>query len=245
MAKGLSRREYATRRGVSEKAVRKALKDRIAAALLPDDTIDADLADRLWEENTRVSQRRGVEALRAKASIAAAIEERSAPGADPADREPGIGSAPAETGSAPEPIAPAAAPVADNVVPLRGRLEEHRQANLAKRQPASRPEGPQPGTLVGIAVEIEEERLRRLRRENDIAEGKLVDQAKTTAHFFTVLRASTSSWQVFPTKAGPKIAARFDLPNAHEVSQFVAELVRQELMNQSKSQEDIDAANRS
>ena len=156
MAKGLSRLEYATRRGVSEKAVRKALKDRIADALLPDGTIDPDLADRLWEENTRVSQRRGAEAEKAKASIAAIVEARSAPTADPADQAPGNGSAPSETGSAPEPAAPSPEHAASNVVPLRGRLEEHRQANLAKRQPTSRAEGLQPGTLVGIAVEIEE-----------------------------------------------------------------------------------------
>lgn len=51
MAKGLSRRGYAKHRGVSETAVRQALKgNRIT--LSGDGTIDPAVADRQWERNT-------------------------------------------------------------------------------------------------------------------------------------------------------------------------------------------------
>ena len=49
----MSRRAYAIRRGCSEKTVRKAIADdRIKDALLPDDTIDAEKADALWDANS-------------------------------------------------------------------------------------------------------------------------------------------------------------------------------------------------
>lgn len=63
---GLSQRAYATRRGVSPKAMRKAIAScRIASAVLPNGTIDANAADRMWESNTDLSQCRGKEADRA------------------------------------------------------------------------------------------------------------------------------------------------------------------------------------
>lgn len=56
---GLSKRAYARRRGRDDKAVRKVIATgRIAAAILPDGTIDAVLADTLWGANTAPSQRR-------------------------------------------------------------------------------------------------------------------------------------------------------------------------------------------
>lgn len=242
---GLSRRQYGDRRGVSEKAVRKALKDRIAGALLPDDTIDADLADQLWEQNTRVSQRRGAEAAKAQATIAAIVDARSAPGADPADPPQENGSAPSEPGSAPTSTIEMPAETTDNVVPLRGRLEEHRQANLTKRNPPSRGEGPQPGTLIGVAVEIEEERLRKMRRENDIAEGLLVPAAAARAHFFTVIKASTAAWEGWPDRVSAGLAAKFGIEETHTFTLALRALIRTELAEQSSSQADIDAARRS
>ena len=50
---GLSRRAYAKRRGCSDKTVRNAIEDgRIKDALLPDDTIDPEKADALWDANS-------------------------------------------------------------------------------------------------------------------------------------------------------------------------------------------------
>lgn len=57
MAKGLSRRAYADHRGVSEAAVRQAIKGgRIS--LRPDGRIDPRAADRQWERNTDPSKPR-------------------------------------------------------------------------------------------------------------------------------------------------------------------------------------------
>ena len=49
---GLSRGEYAKRKGVSKSAVHKALKGRCKAAELPDKSIDVELLDSLWDANT-------------------------------------------------------------------------------------------------------------------------------------------------------------------------------------------------
>ncbi|PRX27774.1 hypothetical protein SAMN05216257_1157 [Meinhardsimonia xiamenensis] len=55
---GLSRRQYARHRGVSEMAVRKAIAaGRIT--LEPDGTIDPDKADRQWDERTDPAKTRG------------------------------------------------------------------------------------------------------------------------------------------------------------------------------------------
>lgn len=49
---GMTQREYAAHRGVSQPAVSKALKGRIKAAILPDGKIDPVKADQLWARNT-------------------------------------------------------------------------------------------------------------------------------------------------------------------------------------------------
>lgn len=49
---GMTQREYAAHRGVSQPAVSKAIKGRIAAAVLPDGKIDPVKADELWTRNT-------------------------------------------------------------------------------------------------------------------------------------------------------------------------------------------------
>ncbi len=55
---GLSRRKYATRRGVSEKAVRKAIAaGRITVEA--DGTIDPEKADRQWATQTDPAMQRG------------------------------------------------------------------------------------------------------------------------------------------------------------------------------------------
>lgn len=74
---GVSRREYARLRGVSESAVRKAIRDgRIS--LEPDGTIDPVAADRQWAARTDPSQQRGEEARRMSAATAAATARAAA-----------------------------------------------------------------------------------------------------------------------------------------------------------------------
>ncbi len=67
---GLSQRAYARHRGVSEMAVRKAIKSgRITPE--PDGTIDPEKADREWDANTDPAQQRGkrTQALGAKTRV--------------------------------------------------------------------------------------------------------------------------------------------------------------------------------
>jgi len=68
---GLSRRKYATHRGVSEKAVRKAIAaGRITVEA--DGTIDSVKADQQWEAHTDPAMQRGVHARRVAGNTAAA-----------------------------------------------------------------------------------------------------------------------------------------------------------------------------
>ena len=53
---GLSQRAYAEHRGVSPRAVRRAIADN-RIELLPDGTIDPERADREWEANTDATKR--------------------------------------------------------------------------------------------------------------------------------------------------------------------------------------------
>jgi hypothetical protein len=72
---GISRREYARRRGVSESAVRKALSTgRITAE--PDGTIDPAKADRQWDGATDPAKKRGGLAT-ATAALAKAVSARA------------------------------------------------------------------------------------------------------------------------------------------------------------------------
>ncbi len=152
---GLSRRAYAKRRGVTDKAVRKAIGSaqmhgRIWEAVLPDGTIDADLADRLWEGRTDPSQRRGKEALRAEASMAAlagrmAAEEAQPPEEDDAveedeDGEGALNGAPVEA-PRPVPLNPSdfeedpprrAAAITDEQMEAAEALAAHVAANRGK-----------------------------------------------------------------------------------------------------------------
>ncbi|WP_052340947.1 hypothetical protein [Salinarimonas rosea] len=83
---GLSIRAYAKRRGVSDKAVRKARDSgRIAAAFLDDGTIDPAVADELWERNTNPDMRRGVERERGEEAVRARLEGADVGADRPAD----------------------------------------------------------------------------------------------------------------------------------------------------------------
>lgn len=78
MSEGISIREYARRRGVSDTAVRKALKaGRIVA--LPDGKIDEVAANLAWQSNTDPSFQRGAQANRAEPIAPAPVQSRLSP----------------------------------------------------------------------------------------------------------------------------------------------------------------------
>lgn len=213
---GISRREYARRRGVSEKAVRKALADgRIKQSLLPDDSIDPDLADRLWEENTDPTQRRGAASQRAEASIAARIE-----GADPA--------------SAPRSAAYAPAPIPD--------LASHVAANRARA--ARLPEAGNRGdreTILDMAVQERAEKIRRMKRENDVAEGLLVPAAQERALHYAAIRAITHALEAWPDHIGSEIAGEFDI-DSFRFTRRLKDGVRDLLLSLSKKSDVVKEA---
>lgn len=232
---GLSRREYAARRGVSDKAVRKALGSkaapgRIWKALLSDDTIDADLADRLWEANTNPAFRRGKEAERALASMAARGADLDADPADPEVRTPEVGSAPP----------PSSGPrlAVHNVT----SLDQHMRTNRAKREPRPSDGASEvTGDLLDLAIQEKAEAVRRKRRENDIAEGVLVPAVAVEKHFVDLLRASTESWQTWPDKVGAEGAAKFGVDDEFAFVRWLKDAVRLELTQQSEDRNRVDA----
>lgn len=237
---GLSIRSYAKHRGVSDKAVRKAIQSgRIAKAVLPDKSIDPALADRLWEANTDPVQRRGKEAQRALKSMAAK-------GADPG---PQSGSAPSSSGSAPETekaaasVTGSAPPTAkpnrpsDNVVHLR--LAEHARANRAKARPPHWSGGDdgdgEDGSpeMLELALREKAQKVRKLEIENDAKQGLQVPKAETHAHFFEVQKATSDSWSKWATKYAPDIGAEFGIEDTFRLRVFLDDLIRKEQAEQA------------
>lgn len=224
MGKGISIRAYAKRRGVSDKAVRKAIETgRIKAAQLLDKTIDPDLADDLWERNTDAVQRRGKEAARAAETQKKFAEK----GADPGP----------QSGSAPEPADPAprddrSAP--GNVVQLR--LAAHTKAN--RERASGRPsygaddDGDSP-EMVELNAEEKAEKIRKLRIANDRSEGQLVMRAPVIAHVVASHKARTEAWERWPDKVGPEGADKFEISDVHGFLIWLRDAVRDELNEQA------------
>lgn len=220
MSKGISIRAYAKRRGVSDKAVRKAIETgRIKAAQLPDKSIDPDLADDLWERNTDAVQRRGKEAVRAAETQRKFAEK----GADPG---PQSGSAPASSGSAP-----------GNVVELR--LAQHTRAN--RDRSSGRPSHWRGGDdgdddspeMVELNAEEKAEKIRKLRIANDKAEGHLIVRAPVIAHVVASHKARTEAWERFPDKFGPQLADEFEIKDVQGFLIRLRDFVRDELNEQA------------
>ena len=231
MGKGISIRAYAKRRGVSDKAVRKAIETgRIKAAQLPDKSIDPDLADDLWERNTDAVQRRGKEAVRAAETQRKFAEK----GADPG---PQSGSAPASSRSAPEPADPAtesAGSAPGNVVQLR--LAAHTKSN--RDRASGRPsygaddDGDSP-EMVELNAEEKAEKIRKLRIANDRAEGHLIVRLPVIAHVVASHKARTEAWERWPDKVGPEGADRFGIKDVHGFLLWLRDGVRDELNEQA------------
>lgn len=238
---GLSIRAYAKHRGVSDKAVRKAIQTgRIANAVLPDKSIDCDLADRLWEANTDPVQRRGKEAQRALKSMAAKTAD---PGPQSGSAPPSSGSPPRtesaaapETGSAPSPAKPNRP--SDNVVHLR--LAEATRAKRSKARPPQWSGGDDdetPAEMLELSIEEKAEKVRKLRIENDLKEGKQVPKAETHAHFFEVKKLEADGWSRWATKYAPDVAAEFGIEDLHRLRIFLDDRIRKEQAEQTSAME--------
>ncbi|ARO53982.1 hypothetical protein B2G69_07335 [Methylorubrum zatmanii] len=260
---GLSIRAYAKRRGVSDKAVRKAIASgRIAAAVLPDKTIESEVADRLWEANTDPSQRRGRKAERAEASmraIEAAAPAAVEPGPDPDPEpepvvEPVVEPEPDEDPASPRPRPfgpedfeedpPRRQAMSDAQMEVAEALAERVAANRARsaagqaRPSDLGPAGEDAEALMSLAVEEKREKVRKLRLANDREERLLIPADPTRAHVFAAFRSLTESWQNWPDAFAPGFAARFDIDN-HAALQALRDGVREHLEKLSTEPESL------
>lgn len=242
---GLSRRAYAKHRGCNDKAVRNAITDgRIAEAVLPDGTINAEHADRLWEQNTDPVQRRGKEAMRANASMAAIVAAApsvASPVRD-ADDHAEVEVAPSP---APKPKTlraemfeedpPRRSPAAEDDAAVA--LLEHLAQNRGKRDP-ERPgdvdeiAGPDVARMLHLALEEKAEKVRKLRLANDEKERSLVSAKAQEALLFGIVRAITEDWQIWPDVFGPELAAKYGI-DQRAVTQDLRDAVRERLLMQS------------
>ena len=245
---GISQRAYANRRGVTPKAVRKAIASgRIAAAVLPDNTINPDEADRLWEENTDPTQRRGKEADRAEAAMRARGAEMQA---SPSERVEDLGDA--DDDAEDEEPAPRPVPLRPEMFeedPPRRReadvvsLDAHLAANRARAAgaaPGNRPalsNGDDDGTdpkMLDLALQERAEKVRRLRLANDEKERSLVNLRSAELHVFAFVRAMSEDWQVWPDVFGPDLAAKHGI-DQRVLIQDLRDGVRERLKMQSES----------
>ena len=247
---GLSRRAYAIRRGCNDKSVRKAIGNekahgRIWAAVLPDGTIDPDLADRLWEARTDPSQRRGKEAVRAEASMQALIERDAAAAAVEPEPDPDAGDSD-EDEPAPRPPRMRAEDF-ENGPPRLSRDEMDAAEALAAHVAANRGRAaagqPRPSEgsglsveeaeeLLRLAVEEKREKVRKLRLANDEKEKGLIPKGPAENHVFAFIRAISEAWELWPDTAGPDLAARYDL-ESRTVIQDLRDAVRAQLTRMS------------
>lgn len=197
---GVSRREYARLRGVSESAVRKALASgRIRA--LPDGTIDPDAADAQWAASTDPSQQRGEQA-KALASATAASTARAQAAAAPA---PGT-----------KPV-PAAALEA-----VRETLREEG----AEPEPGEAPGGEVSFLRARLANEVIKAQLAKVRLGR--AKGELVDRARAVAMVFDLARRERDAWIGWPARIAPNLAAELGA-DAHKVEEALDRYLREHL----------------
>jgi hypothetical protein len=210
---GVSRREYARRRGVSESAVRKAiLYGRITPE--PDGTIDPDRADREWDERTDPMQQRGASARNftsaesARAARADALEKRaSALEAQVAAMDQ---AAPVATAPAPE-TRPTFRPdpgLLDRAEPDASR-QQGSTATIHQLKQAE------------LAVKVQILRTKQKRDADD-----LVSRHRATALFFTLFRRERDAWQTWPARVAANMAAELGI-DPHRMEDVLDRYVRE------------------
>ncbi len=197
---GVSRREYARLRGVSESAVRKAISTgRISVE--PDGTIDPVRADRQWDERTDPALQRGEHARgMAAATAAATARAQAAPGVPPRGTKAVPQAALAavretldEAGEDPDPGAPAG-----EVSFMRARL----------------------------ANEVLKAQLQKVRLGKE--KGELVDRVKAQAVVFDLARRERDAWIGWPARVAANIAAELGV-DAHRTEQVLDRYLRDHL----------------
>ena len=177
---GVSRREYARLRGVSESAVRKAIQTgRISVE--PDGTIDPVRADREWDERTDPARQRGEHARDLAAATAATTARARATG----------GSPPPGTKAVPQAALEA----------VRDTLHEAG----ADPEPGEAPGGEVSFLRARLANEVIKAQLAKVRLGK--AKGELVDRARAVQLVFDLARRERDAWIGWPARVASNMAA--------------------------------------
>lgn len=197
---GLSQRGYAAHRGVTEGAVRKAIKSgRITPE--PDGSIDPDKADRQWRTNTDASKHQLRRDIEPNGGANAIQEGPTAGRAGPLGRHGFRDDLSSQRESQPD-----LGGVGDVPLPLRSSatLLQARTANEVLR------------------AQTHKLRLSQMK-------GKLIDRDLATAHVFQLARAERDAWMTWPARVAPLAAAKLNV-DPHTMVCVLEELVRDHLL---------------
>ena len=198
---GISRREYARLRGVSESAVRKAIQTgRISVEA--DGTIDPVRADRQWDERTDPARQRGDHARSmAAATAAGTARAQAAAGAPPPGTKP----------------VPQAALEA-----VRDTLHEAG----ADPEPGEAPGGEVSFLRARLANEVIKAQLAKVRLGK--AKGELVDRARASAMVFDLARRERDAWIGWPARVASNMAAELGT-DPHRMEEVLDRYLREHL----------------
>jgi hypothetical protein len=198
---GISRREYARLRGVSESAVRKAIQTgRISVAA--DGTIDPAVADRQWDERTDPARQRGDHAREMAAATAAGTARAQAAAASP------------PPGTKPVPQAALAA--------VRDTLHEAG----AEPEPGEAQGGEVSFLRARLANEVIKAQLAKVRLGK--AKGELVDRARASAMVFDLARRERDAWIGWPARVASNMAAELGA-DPHRMEEVLDRYLREHL----------------
>lgn len=220
---GVSRREYARLRGVSESAVRKAIgTGRIT--LEPDGSIDPERADRQWEQRTDPMQQRGrhakVAAVPAGASAVAAGEER---------------------------IEARSQAIEERIAALEDtarRLDDG--GGGGQQSAAAGVPGVEGGevSLLKVRVGNEMVKLHRAKLALERARGRLVDRARTLELVFGLARQERDAWIGWPARVAANMAAELAV-EPHRLEVTLDRYLREHLSQLAEIRLDLSSADRS
>lgn len=220
---GVSRREYARLRGVSESAVRKAIATgRIT--LEPDGSIDPERADREWEQRTDPMQQRGrhakVAAVPAGASPVAAGEER---------------------------IEARSQAIEERIAALEDtarRLDDG--GGGGQQSAAAGVPGVEGGevSLLKVRVGNEMVKLHRAKLALERARGRLVDRARTLELVFGLARQERDAWIGWPARVAANMAAELAV-EPHRLEVTLDRYLREHLSQLAEIRLDLSSADRS
>lgn len=198
---GVSRREYARLRGVSESAVRKAISTgRISVEA--DGTIDPARADREWDERTDPSLRRGEHARGMGAETAAATARAQA----------ASGAPPRGTKAVPQ-------------AALEAVRETLHEAG-ADPDPGEAPGGEVSFLRARLANEVIKAQLAKVRLGK--ARGELVDRARAAAMVFDLARRERDAWIGWPARVASNMAAELGA-DPHRMEEVLDRYLREHL----------------